>query len=90
MLASTPEPYCDVVAVASGEGTMRRQGSKSVMRYTVIIAAVLACALTAGCSSPPPDMTVNGTVVVTDDPVAGEYPPVDVGSEVTVTDPSGK
>jgi hypothetical protein len=35
-------------------------------------------------------MMVNGTVVVSDNPAAGEYPPVDVGSQVTVTDPSGK
>ena len=35
-------------------------------------------------------MTVNGTVIVADNPVAGENSPVDTGSQVTVTDPSGK
>jgi hypothetical protein len=35
-------------------------------------------------------MTVSGTVVVPDDPAAGAYPPVDIGSQVTVTDPAGK
>lgn len=33
-------------------------------------------------------MTVNGTVVVDD--IVGQPPPVDTGSQVTVTDPSGK
>jgi hypothetical protein len=35
-------------------------------------------------------MTVNGTVTVYDNPAAGAYPPVQEGSQVTVTDPSGK
>jgi hypothetical protein len=55
----------------------------------LLLAAALTLSLTA-CSSPPPQMTVNGTVVVSDNPVAGITSPVDVGSQVTVTDPSGK
>ena len=44
----------------------------------------------AACSSAPAMMTVNGTVEVADNPAAGIDPPVQVGSQVTVTDPSGK
>jgi hypothetical protein len=55
------------------------------------VAAALASLLLAGCSSgPPPTFTVNGTVVVSDNPAAGENAPVDTGSQVTVTDASGK
>jgi len=50
---------------------------------------ILAAALSS-CSSTPAAMTVKGTVTVVDNPVAGESPPVDTGSQVTVTDPSGK
>jgi hypothetical protein len=56
----------------------------------LIAAAAIMAGLLAGCGGSTSDMTVNGTVVVSDDPAAGEYPPVDVGSQVTVTDPSGK
>ena len=52
-----------------------------------VAAVVVSVPLSSG---PPPQVTVNGTVEVSDDPAAGEYPPVDVGSQVTVTDPSGK
>ena len=53
--------------------------------------ALLALAITVtACSSAPQDMTVNGTVEVADNPAAGIDPPVQVGSQVTVTDPSGK
>ena len=56
-------------------------------------AAALAGLLTApfllgACSSAPPDMTVNGTVIVDD--IVGQPPAVDTGSQVTITDPSGK
>lgn len=56
---------------------------------TLIAAAILAAALSS-CSSTPAQMTVHGTVVVEDNPAAGINPPVDVGSQVTVTDPAGK
>ena len=61
------------------------------MRPSVLI-TIAAIALTAssGCSSTPQDMTVKGTVVVEDNPAAGIDPPVQVGSQVTVTDPAGK
>ena len=36
------------------------------------------------------DMIVNGTVEVSDNPAAGIYPPVQAGSQVTVTDPPGR
>jgi hypothetical protein len=35
-------------------------------------------------------MTVNGTVIVPDDPLSGDTSPVSDGSQVTVTDPAGK
>jgi hypothetical protein len=51
--------------------------------------ASLAASLTlASCSSAPQEMTVNGTVAVED--IVGQAPAVDTGSQVTVTDPSGK
>ncbi len=57
----------------------------------VVIACILAViAFMTGCSSPPQYMTVNGTVMVADNPASGIDPPVQVGSQVTVTDPSGK
>ena len=61
-------------------------------RAPFLLAAVFsALFLLAACgSSPPPDMTVHGTVVVSDNPAGGQPAPVDVGSQVTVTDPSGK
>jgi hypothetical protein len=43
------EFYPGALAVASGEGTMRRQGPDSVMRYAVLAVAVIAA--TAGCAS---------------------------------------
>ena len=55
----------------------------------IAIAAVVVTAI-AGCSSTPAQMTVKGTVVVPDNPAAGEGSPVDTGSQVTVTDPAGK
>jgi hypothetical protein len=59
-------------------------------RPATLIATLAIMALAAGCSSAPAQMTVHGTVIVPDNPVAGENSPVDVGSQVTVTDPSGK
>ena len=56
----------------------------------LLLAAALTLPLTAACSSSPAQMTVKGTVTVVDNPVAGEAPPVDTGSQVTVTDPAGK
>ena len=56
---------------------------------TLLVAASLALT-SAACSSAPAQMTVKGTVVVEDNPAAGITPPVDVGSQVTVTDPAGK
>ena len=59
------------------------------LRYAPL--TVLAVVITlAGWSSSPKDMTVNGTVTVADNPVAGVDPPVQTGSQVTITDPSGK
>lgn len=55
---------------------------------SLFLAAALTAALTAACSSTPPDMTVHGTVVVDD--IVGQPPAVDTGSQVTVYDPSGK
>jgi len=46
--------------------------------------------LAAGCSSAPARFTVHGTVRVPDNPAAGEGSPVQVGDQVTITDPSGK
>jgi hypothetical protein len=54
-----------------------------------VLAVIAALTLTA-CSSSPSGMTVHGTVRVVDNPAAGEQPPVDDTSQVTVTDPSGK
>ena len=57
----------------------------------LLLAAVFSALLLAACgSSTPSDMTVHGTVVVSDNPAGGQPAPVDVGSQVTVTDPSGK
>ena len=54
-----------------------------------LIASAAAIALLGACSSTPPPMTVHGTVRVVDnepfDPL-----PVNFGTQVTVTDPSGK
>ena len=58
------------------------------LRYAAVLLA-LAIPVTA-CSSAPPQMTVNGTVTVEDNPDQGVYPPVQDGSQVTVTDASGK
>jgi len=57
------------------------------LRYAPALLA-LAIAMTA-CSSAPQQMTVNGTVIVPDDSLS-DPSPVSDGSQVTVTDPSGK
>ncbi len=57
------------------------------LKYAPALLA-LAIAVTA-CSSAPQQMTVNGTVIVPDD-VLGATSPVSDGSQVTITDPSGK
>lgn len=49
----------------------------------------LAAALSS-CSTAPAQMTVNGTVVVPDNPAAGDTSQVQTGNQVTITDPSGK
>jgi len=60
-------------------------------RKSAAIAAFAAAIFTAAaCSSAPADMTVNGTVTVEDNPAQGIDPPVEEGSQVTITDPSGK
>ena len=59
------------------------------MRRAATLIAVLAIALTAGCSSAPAQMTVHGTVRVIDNRPIGPLP-VSFGDQVTVTDPSGK
>lgn len=61
----------------------------------LILAAALALTAAAGCSSPPPDMTVNGTLEIalyqSDGTGGGAYPQAWQGeAQVTVTDPSGK
>ena len=58
------------------------------LRYAPALLA-LAIAVTA-CSSAPQQMTVNGTVIVPDNPVSGDTSSVTEGTQVTVTDPSGK
>jgi hypothetical protein len=83
-----------VLAMASGEGTMRRQGSKSVMRSAGILAiSALAVAALSACSSAPAEMTVHGTVeiaVQTFDEFSQYSQVTDDDAQVTVTDPSGK
>ena len=54
-----------------------------------LAASIASIFLAAACSSAPAQMTVHGTVVVPDN-VLGAAVPVQDGSEVTVTDPSGK
>lgn len=58
------------------------------LRYAPALLEI-AIAVTA-CSSAPQDMTVNGTVIVPDNPASGDTSPVTDGTQVTVTDPSGK
>ncbi len=55
-----------------------------------LIALATAVSILVGCSSTPAQMTVNGTVIVPDNPVAGDTSSVQEGAQVTVTDPSGK
>lgn len=56
---------------------------------TFAAAALLAAALSS-CSSTPATMTVNGTVIVPDNPASGDTSTVTEGTQLTVTDPAGK
>jgi hypothetical protein len=56
--------------------------------YGLILAAITALTA-AGCSSTPAQMTVHGTVRVVDN-VPIDPLPVNSGTQVTITDPSGK
>ena len=59
------------------------------MRTRLAIAAAAGLALLGACSSAPAQMTVHGTVrVVDNEPI--DPLPVNFGTQVTVTDPSGK
>ena len=60
------------------------------MKRPATLIAALAIVLAAGCSSAPAKFTVDGTVRVPDNPAAGEGSPVQIGDQVTITDPSGK
>jgi hypothetical protein len=53
-------------------------------------AAIFLATALSSCSSPPAQMTVNGTVIVPDNPVSGDTSTVSDSSQVTVTDPAGK
>lgn len=60
----------------------------------LLLAAALALTTAAGCSSPPPEMTVHGTLeiaVQTYDEFRTTYEQAYTGhAQVTITDPSGK
>lgn len=64
-------------------------------RTPVLIAAAIAVAVLAGCSSGPPPVKSDGTVTLMANPLGGDpvseaYPDVANGSQVVVTDSSGK
>lgn len=72
---------------------MRRQGPEYVMKYVVLaVALIAATVLTAGCSSSPPDMTVNGTLEIAlyqSDSTQTYAAAWNGTAQVTITNPSG-
>jgi hypothetical protein len=77
----------------------KREGSvpmRSACRQVIAMAGLLAVPVFLGaCSSPLPPVTANGTLTVEVNPLGGisltdAYPDITDGSQVTVTDPSGK
>jgi hypothetical protein len=82
-------PGVEARLLSGKRGSGIRAGEETVKRSAALI-AVLAVVLATGCSSAPAKFTVHGTVRVPDNPAAGEGSPVQVGDQVTITDPSGK
>ena len=69
---------------------------RSARGQTAVVAGFLGSAVVLGaCSSSPPPVTAHGTLTVEVNPLGGTevaqaYPDITDGSQVTVTDPSGK